>query len=290
VRSRTLPFELDAPTPEAVLVGDLGAEWTFERLYQQRQITNSPDGAHSVFNTGLATAQRPMAKARSELGGEADVSTFAPMGKMAQVLQTMEDLEEAEGLFRQTLQGLRASLGERHPETLALLNHMGVLLMVKGELADAETYLRKALEGKRRALGENHPSTLESLSALCEVVGSQGRVDHAVGLCLEALYGQRRVLSHDHPEILRSLSRLKETLARRYEIMGRPNPRADEYRQDQPALQSPHQNHPTLHLLHEGEDPVDDSADPRPVVGMDVVEIPGQGRLEGLGHRHPTGG
>jgi hypothetical protein len=32
-------------------------EWTFERLYQQRQITNSPDGAHSVFNTGLATAQ-----------------------------------------------------------------------------------------------------------------------------------------------------------------------------------------------------------------------------------------
>jgi hypothetical protein len=33
-------------------------EWTFERLYQQRQIANSPDGAHSVFNTGLATAQQ----------------------------------------------------------------------------------------------------------------------------------------------------------------------------------------------------------------------------------------
>jgi hypothetical protein len=32
-------------------------EWTFERLYQQRQIVNAPDGAHSVFNTGLATAQ-----------------------------------------------------------------------------------------------------------------------------------------------------------------------------------------------------------------------------------------
>jgi hypothetical protein len=33
-------------------------EWTFERLYQQRQIINSADGAHSVFNTGLATAQQ----------------------------------------------------------------------------------------------------------------------------------------------------------------------------------------------------------------------------------------
>jgi hypothetical protein len=33
-------------------------EWTFERLYQQRQIINSLDGAHSVFNTGLATAQQ----------------------------------------------------------------------------------------------------------------------------------------------------------------------------------------------------------------------------------------
>jgi hypothetical protein len=33
-------------------------EWTFERLYQQRQVVNSPDGAHSVFNTGLATTQQ----------------------------------------------------------------------------------------------------------------------------------------------------------------------------------------------------------------------------------------
>lgn len=33
-------------------------EWTFERLYQQRQIINSADGAYSVFNTGLATAQQ----------------------------------------------------------------------------------------------------------------------------------------------------------------------------------------------------------------------------------------
>jgi hypothetical protein len=33
-------------------------EWTFERLYQQRQIVNSADGGYSVFNTGLATAQQ----------------------------------------------------------------------------------------------------------------------------------------------------------------------------------------------------------------------------------------
>ena len=33
-------------------------EWTFERLYQQRQIINSADGGYSVFNTGLATAQQ----------------------------------------------------------------------------------------------------------------------------------------------------------------------------------------------------------------------------------------
>jgi hypothetical protein len=33
-------------------------EWTFERLYQQRHILNSPDGGYSVFNTGLATTQQ----------------------------------------------------------------------------------------------------------------------------------------------------------------------------------------------------------------------------------------
>jgi hypothetical protein len=33
-------------------------EWTFERLQQQRLVATSPDGGHSVFNTGLATPQQ----------------------------------------------------------------------------------------------------------------------------------------------------------------------------------------------------------------------------------------
>lgn len=33
-------------------------EWTFERLYQQRKVLNSPEGAYSVFNSGLATRQQ----------------------------------------------------------------------------------------------------------------------------------------------------------------------------------------------------------------------------------------
>lgn len=33
-------------------------EWTFERLHQQRQVITSPDGAYSLFNTGLATSQQ----------------------------------------------------------------------------------------------------------------------------------------------------------------------------------------------------------------------------------------
>jgi hypothetical protein len=33
-------------------------EWTFERLHRQRQVRTSPEGGHSVFNTGLATPQQ----------------------------------------------------------------------------------------------------------------------------------------------------------------------------------------------------------------------------------------
>lgn len=33
-------------------------EWTFERLFQQRQVVTSPDSLHCVFNTGLATPQQ----------------------------------------------------------------------------------------------------------------------------------------------------------------------------------------------------------------------------------------
>jgi hypothetical protein len=32
-------------------------EWTFERLHQEQRVPTSADGGHSVFNTGLATAQ-----------------------------------------------------------------------------------------------------------------------------------------------------------------------------------------------------------------------------------------
>jgi hypothetical protein len=33
-------------------------EWTFERLHRQRRVLTSPEGGHSVFNTGLATPQQ----------------------------------------------------------------------------------------------------------------------------------------------------------------------------------------------------------------------------------------
>ncbi|MFH8473533.1 DUF3825 domain-containing protein [Streptomyces sp. NPDC018000] len=32
--------------------------WTFERAHQQGKISTSSDGAHSAFNTGLATARQ----------------------------------------------------------------------------------------------------------------------------------------------------------------------------------------------------------------------------------------
>ena len=69
-------------------------------------------------------------------------------------------------LYREALEGLRETLGSRHPDTLNSISNLGVLLLAKGDLAAAEPLLREALEGRRATLSSGHPATLVSIHNL----------------------------------------------------------------------------------------------------------------------------
>ena len=91
------------------------------------------------------------------------------------LLKNKGDLAAAEPLCREALEGLRETLGKRHPHTLSSIHNLGLLLGAKGDLAAAETLLREALEGQRETLGKRHPHTLISIKTLDRLALLQGK-------------------------------------------------------------------------------------------------------------------
>ena len=75
-------------------------------------------------------------------------------------------LEEARPLYDEALQGMRETLGDRHPGTLRSINNMGVLLQVMGQLEEARLLLEEALQGRKETLGDNHQHTRNTMGML----------------------------------------------------------------------------------------------------------------------------
>ena len=114
-------------------------------------------------------------------------STACTLDTLAWELQSQGKHDEAEPLYREALEVIRAELGDRHPQTLTIISNLGVLLRVKGDhhwrstgctaaqaaqrLADhaaAEPLLREALGSARRsAVGTRARLGPSTTSARC---------------------------------------------------------------------------------------------------------------------------
>ena len=62
----------------------------------------------------------------------------------ASLLHKQGKLDDAEPLFREALDGRRATLGDRHPSTLTSINNYAQLLRNQGKLDDAQPLFREA--------------------------------------------------------------------------------------------------------------------------------------------------
>ena len=83
------------------------------------------------------------------------------MNNYAILLEKTGRMEEAEGMYRQVLEGRRKVLGEEHVDTLMSMNRLAALLMQTGRMEEAEGMFRQVLEVRRKVLGEDHPHTLK---------------------------------------------------------------------------------------------------------------------------------
>ena len=89
----------------------------------------------------------------------ATLSTLASINNLGLLFKAQGKLEEAEPLYREALEGKRATLGDRHLTPSASINNLGLLFQDQGKLEEAEPLFREALEGMRATLGDRHPHT-----------------------------------------------------------------------------------------------------------------------------------
>lgn len=136
------------------------------------------------------------------------------LGAYGDLLYDLERSEEAEQLFRRTLDIHRDLFGDDHPDVATSLNNLGATLYLRGELEAAEEPLRQALDLRRRLLGPDHPDVATTLSTLGVLRFVRQDGDEGMALLEDALAIRRRLYGDDHPLVATTLNNLGE-LARR---------------------------------------------------------------------------
>jgi len=69
------------------------------------------------------------------------------LSNLAMLLRVQGKLEEAEPLFRESLDGRRRTLGNTHPDTLTSIDNFASPLLLRGKLSEAEPLFEKLWRG-----------------------------------------------------------------------------------------------------------------------------------------------
>ena len=151
----------------------------------------------------------------------AERATSTLINSVGRLLQAQGDLEGAELILREAVDGCREVLGDRHPQTLASVNDLGWVLEDKGKLDSAEVLYREAIRGRRETLGDRHRDTLISIGRLgWLVMMNKGDQDEAEAFLREAMDGRRETLGERHPDTLEAINDVGCLLRRRGDVDG----------------------------------------------------------------------
>ncbi|KAI1085927.1 hypothetical protein F5B19DRAFT_248199, partial [Rostrohypoxylon terebratum] len=160
---------------------------------------------------------------------------------VAQSYTVLGKYNEAEQMYRQTLELKERVLSKENPSTLNSMNNLALVLNSQGKYQEAEQMHRQTLELTERVLGREHPDTLGSMNNLATVLGNQGKYKEAEQMHRQTLELRERVLGREHPDTLASMNNLAEvfrnqgkyeeaeqmhrqTLELRERVLGRENP------------------------------------------------------------------
>ncbi|MDM8565226.1 tetratricopeptide repeat protein [Candidatus Halobeggiatoa sp. HSG11] len=130
------------------------------------------------------------------------------LNKLAGLLETKGDYEQAEPLYRQALEIHKQVLGLQHPDTAISLDKLAGLLETKGDHEQAESLYRQALEISKQVFGLQHPAIASLLNKLAGLLETKGDYEQAEPLYRQALEIHKQVLGLQHLNTATSLDNL----------------------------------------------------------------------------------
>lgn len=165
------------------------------------------------YEQGIRDTEASLEVMRETLG-EDDLITLTTTSVLASLYAWNNQLDEAEPLYLQALDGLEKTVGPRNRETLSVQNNLAIYYSDRRELEKAERLLKSAYETTRDVYGDEDPETLNAMVNLVHVYNEMGRLDDAETIGVKLLQSARRTLGSEHVTTLNAINNLAVTYVR----------------------------------------------------------------------------
>ncbi|MCK6484222.1 MAG: serine/threonine protein kinase [Phycisphaerae bacterium] len=116
--------------------------------------------------------------------------------------------EEAEPLYREELEIVRAIRGPQHPDVAMCLTHLAACRFSAADYLTAESLYREALAIRRAALPAEHRDIAAGLNNVAKCLSARGNFDEAEPLFREALAMIERLQGPEHEDVAFALLNL----------------------------------------------------------------------------------
>ena len=132
--------------------------------------------------------------------------------KVGESLRLMGHYEEAEQMYRQTLQLSKIVSGAEHPDTIRCMGDVASILSKRRKSTEAEELYRQLLPLAKEVLGAEHLITHRCINSYASVLADQGKYVEAEEMYRQTLQLVEEVLGTEHPSTLRRIDNLASEL------------------------------------------------------------------------------
>ena len=180
----------------------------------ERWETQNEAGRRFFGRGDLARAEQAFVAAvrEAEQLGAGDLRLATSLANLAQLKLRQRAHDEAERLFRRSLQIRESALGHDHASLVQTVNGLAAVSYARGDIDGAEPLFQRALAITERRLGAQHPDIVTSLNSLARIAFKRGDYPAAGPLLERLLLVKESTLGPDHPEaapILTSLMKVR---------------------------------------------------------------------------------
>ena len=164
------------------------------------------DEAQRLFDAALASREFALSTRPDDAEILTDLADLR--GYRAVLYRLRGDLDQAEELHLQALEGLRETRNPQDPRIAAALTDLADLRQAQGDYPRAEQLYREALKIRREVLPPNDTDIAASLNNLAAIRWDQGDPAEAEKLLRESLDIYRQSLGNEHVEVASTLMNL----------------------------------------------------------------------------------